>query len=158
MESTYFYEGPIGQYCLCETDGKLTRLWLGNRISMATPGKNIEETPLLREAHKQLNAYFNRELQTFDLPLFPQGTDFQLKVWNLLRDIPYGTTITYGEMARRTGDPKACRAVGSANGHNPLPIFIPCHRIMGAGGKLTGYTGGLDIKIKLLQIERIYLG
>ena len=94
-----------------------------------------------------------REQKQFDLPIAPEGTPFQLKIWKLLQEIPYGTTITYGELARRSGDIKASRAVGMANSRNPLPILIPCHRVIGSGGKLTGYTGGLNIKIGLLQIE-----
>jgi len=99
-------------------------------------------------------AYFAGELEAFDLPLAPQGTPFQLKVWQLLSDIPYGGTISYGELARRAGNPKASRAVGLANGSNPIPIIIPCHRVIGSNGKLTGYGGGLPIKEKLLALER----
>lgn len=109
--------------------------------------------PSIKEAHRQLTAYFAREQKQFDLPIAPEGTPFQLKIWKLLQEIPYGTTITYGELARRSGDIKASRAVGMANSRNPLPILIPCHRVIGSGGKLTGYTGGLNIKIGLLQIE-----
>jgi methylated-DNA-[protein]-cysteine S-methyltransferase len=88
------------------------------------------------------------------LPLAPQGTDFQLSVWNQLCRIPYGETISYGELARRIGNPKASRAVGLANGSNPIPIIIPCHRVIGSNGKLTGYGGGLLIKEKLLALEK----
>ena len=133
MKAIYKYDGPLGTYALEEQNGLLT--------------------PLLKEAHRQLTAYFAREQKQFDLPIAPEGTPFQLKIWKLLQEIPYGTTITYGELARRSGDIKASRAVGMANSRNPLPILIPCHRVIGSGGKLTGYTGGLNIKIGLLQIE-----
>jgi methylated-DNA-[protein]-cysteine S-methyltransferase len=106
------------------------------------------------EAIRQLRAYFAGELETFDLPLAPQGTVFQKNVWNNLCEIPYGQTISYGELARRIGNPNASRAVGLANGSNPIPIVIPCHRVIGANGKLTGYGGGLHIKEKLLALEK----
>jgi methylated-DNA-[protein]-cysteine S-methyltransferase len=108
----------------------------------------------LGEAVRQLRAYFAGELQAFDLPLAPQGTPFQLAVWKHLCEIPYGETISYGELARRIGNPNASRAVGLANGSNPIPIVIPCHRVIGSNGKLTGYGGGLPIKEKLLGLER----
>jgi methylated-DNA-[protein]-cysteine S-methyltransferase len=108
----------------------------------------------LGEAVRQLRAYFAGELQAFDLPLAPQGTPFQLAVWKHLCEIPYGETISYGELARRIGNPNASRAVGLANGSNPIPIVIPCHRVIGSNGKLTGYGGGLPIKDKLLGLER----
>jgi methylated-DNA-[protein]-cysteine S-methyltransferase len=106
------------------------------------------------EAVRQLQAYFAGQLETFDLALSPQGTPFQLAVWRLLCEIPYGQTISYGELARRLGNPNAARAVGLANGSNPIPIVIPCHRVIGSNGKLTGYGGGLPIKEKLLALER----
>ena len=123
MKAIYKYDGPLGTYALEEQNGLLTRLWLGNRMALLPGETEISETPLLKE------------------------------IWKLLQEIPYGTTITYGELARRSGDIKASRAVGMANSRNPLPILIPCHRVIGSGGKLTGYTGGLNIKIGLLQIE-----
>lgn len=155
MQAIYFYEGAIGRYGIQETDGQLTRLWVGDRIAFVPQQPERIETPLLREAKAQLEAYFERRLQKFSLPLFLQGTAFQLKIWKLLQDIPYGEIITYGEIAALSGHPKACRAVGRTNGQNPLPIFIPCHRVVGSGKKLVGYTGGLDIKIKLLEIEGV---
>ena len=153
MKAIYKYDGPLGTYALEEQNGLLTRLWLGDRMALLPGETEISETPLLKEAHRQLTAYFAREQKQFDLPIAPEGTPFQLKIWKLLQEIPYGTTITYGELARRSGDIKASRAVGMANSRNPLPILIPCHRVIGSGGKLTGYTGGLNIKIGLLQIE-----
>jgi methylated-DNA-[protein]-cysteine S-methyltransferase len=112
------------------------------------------ETPLLREAGLQLTQYFNGRRRDFDLPLNLRGTTFQIDVWQALRAIPYGQTKTYGQIAAEIGRPKACRAVGMANNKNPLPIFIPCHRVIGADGSLTGYGGGLTIKQKLLDLER----
>ncbi|HMJ21899.1 MAG TPA: methylated-DNA--[protein]-cysteine S-methyltransferase, partial [Terriglobales bacterium] len=108
----------------------------------------------LTETIRQLQAYFAGELENFNLPLAPEGTPFQKEVWQRLCDISYGQTISYGELARRIGNPKASRAVGLANGSNPIPIVIPCHRVIGSNGKLTGYGGGLPIKEKLLALER----
>lgn len=108
----------------------------------------------LGKAIAQMNAYFDGQLQDFDLVLAARGTDFRKIVWNELLRIPYGVTISYGELARRIGTPKASRAVGAANGANPLPIIVPCHRVIGANGTLTGFGGGLPIKQWLLQHER----
>jgi methylated-DNA-[protein]-cysteine S-methyltransferase len=102
----------------------------------------------------QLTEYFEGRRRAFELRLAPEGTPFQLRVWNALLEIPYGETISYGELAARIGDRSASRAVGLANGSNPLPIVIPCHRVIGSNGKLTGYGGGLAIKQQLLSLER----
>lgn len=153
MQSRYYYTGLIGTYAIEETDGKLTRMWVGDRINLIFDDVELRETPLLKEGRAQLDAYFAGQLKKFTLPLAPSGTAFQLRVWDILSALPYGETITYGQLAEKVGNPNASRAVGMANGRNPLPIFIPCHRVVGAGGKLTGYTGGLDIKEKLLRIE-----
>jgi methylated-DNA-[protein]-cysteine S-methyltransferase len=111
--------------------------------------------PVLVEATRQLRAYFAGELRDFDLPLAPAGTDFRRRVWDELRAIPYGGTTSYGTVARRLGLPTgASRAVGTANGANPIPIVVPCHRVVGADGTLTGYAGGLDRKRLLLDLER----
>ena len=106
-----------------------------------------------KETLAQLGAYFNGDLHHFDLPLAPEGTPFQLQVWDALQPIPYGETISYAELAEKIGNPHASRAVGAANGKNPLPIVIPCHRVIGSNGLLTGYTGGIHIKEALLAIE-----
>jgi methylated-DNA-[protein]-cysteine S-methyltransferase len=106
---------------------------------------------------KQLREYFAGQRADFDLPLAPEGTEFQRTVWRNLRDIPYGETISYGELAKRVGNPKASRAVGAANGQNPIPIVIPCHRVIGANGKLTGFGGGLPTKEALLALETKHL-
>ncbi len=108
----------------------------------------------LHEARVQLKAYFAGRLTEFDLPLAPQGTDFQQQVWLELLRIPYAATMSYGEIARRLGDPTASRAVGAANGRNPLPIVVPCHRVIGADGSLTGFGGGLPVKRFLLDHEQ----
>jgi len=108
----------------------------------------------LHEARHQLKAYFDGRLTEFDLPLAPQGTEFQQQVWLELLRIPYGSTATYGEIARRIGDPQAMRAVGAANGQNPLAIVVPCHRVVGSDGSLTGYGGGLGVKRYLLDLEQ----
>ena len=107
----------------------------------------------LAPARQQLTEYFAGTRQVFTVPLHPQGTAFQQSVWQALRHIPFGATTSYGELARRLGQPKAMRAVGAANGRNPLPIIVPCHRVIGADGSLTGYSGGLWIKQKLLALE-----
>lgn len=118
-------------------------------------GDRDDEHPLLRRAVDQLGAYFARELRSFDLPLAPRGSEFQTKVWAQLAMIPYGETASYGEIAHRLGHTNAAsRAVGLANGKNPIPIVIPCHRVIGANGSLTGYAGGLDRKQTLLTLEQ----
>ena len=144
------FETPFGPMAL-EGETALTRLWLPGTLPDLC-GKG-EETPLLRAAREALMAYFAGERRDFDLPLDPAGTDFQRAVWEALRAIPYGGTRTYGEIAAAVGRPKAVRAVGQANHVNPLPIFIPCHRVVGKGGALTGYAGGLDLKRALLALE-----
>jgi len=116
-----------------------------NRIS--------SEDQKVKKVFKQLQEYFKRERKGFDLPLEIIGTDFQKKVWDELTKIPYGETISYGELANRMGDKNLMRAVAAANGANPIPIIIPCHRVIGADGSLTGYGGGLDVKKKLLELE-----
>ena len=118
-------------------------------------GERADDDPLLRRAVEQLTAYFARNLKEFDLPLAPVGSAFQVKVWDQLRLISWGETASYGEIAHRLGHTNAAsRAVGLANGRNPIPIVIPCHRVIGANGSLTGYAGGLDRKQLLLQLEQ----
>jgi len=116
--------------------------------------QRADDDPILAEARRQLVAYFAGERQDFDLPLAPAGTAFQLQVWAALREIPYGQTISYGELARRIDNPQASRAVGLANGRNPISVIIPCHRVIGADGSLTGYGGGLPRKQLLLALEQ----
>ena len=111
------------------------------------------EEPLLVNCARQLAEYFSGARRVFDLPLHPVGTAFRMKVWAALQQIPYGQTITYGELARRVGNERGSRAVGGANHHNPISIIIPCHRVIGTDGSLTGYGGGLDMKEALLRLE-----
>ncbi len=148
-------ESPLGPLLLVADEAGLRSIEFvtGNRRVRINPEWR-EDIEQLREPIRQLRAYFGGELETFDLPLEPQGSPFQLAVWRRLCQIPYGETISYGELARRLGNPKASRAVGLANGTNPIPIVIPCHRVIGSNGKLTGYGGGLHIKEKLLALER----
>ena len=118
-------------------------------------GERADDDPLLREAARQLRAYFDRELKEFDLPLRPEGTPFQLRVWEQLQRIGYGETTSYGEIARRLGmNNGASRAVGMANGRNPIAIVIPCHRVVGSKGLLSGYAGGVERKQALLDLEQ----
>lgn len=140
---------PLGPYALEESEGAIIRV--GQTQEPLCP----PATPLLAEAARQLTAYFAGELRTFSLPLRPQGTAFQQRCWEALCKIPYGQTISYGEQARRIGKPGAARAVGGANRANPICILIPCHRVIGANGALTGYNGrsGVDTKAWLLAHE-----
>lgn len=134
----------------CEGEA-LTALYLPCR-PMGPAGT---ETPLLKRGREELLEYFRGKRRDFDLPLAPKGTLFQQKVWSELAKIPYGTVTTYGELAIRVGSPRACRAVGQANHSNPLPIFLPCHRVVGKKGALTGYAGGVELKQWLLRLEGV---
>jgi methylated-DNA-[protein]-cysteine S-methyltransferase len=148
-------DSPVGPLLLVADDGGLRRIdFVNGRTRVEADPRWHDDAEPLRETIRQLRAYFAGELETFDLALAPEGTPFQLAVWNRLREIPYGETISYGELARRLSNPNASRAVGLANGSNPIPIVIPCHRVIGSNGKLTGYGGGLPIKEKLLALER----
>ncbi len=150
-----YMKSPNGTILLARSDAGLTHINFQEGKHKVQPGVSWrrEDGPLL-EAIDQLRAYFDGTRQAFDLPLAPDGTSFQQKVWRALQKIPCGETITYGELAARIGRPTASRAVGAANGQNPLPIVIPCHRVIGADGKLTGYAGGLKIKKALLDHEQ----
>jgi methylated-DNA-[protein]-cysteine S-methyltransferase len=148
-------ESPVGRLLLAGDERGLwvIRFLAGTDFDEPAPAWR-ESTIALREAGRQLEAWFGRELRRFDLTLHPVGTEFQLSVWNALPSIPYGTTVSYRELARRIGRPAAVRAVGAANGANPLPIVLPCHRVIGSDGSLTGYGGGLPAKARLLAMER----
>ncbi len=122
-------------------------------ISFNKPNYRTQETPLIKRAFSELEEYFNGQRKTFDLPLKLEGTEFQKKVWQELIKIPYGKTISYKELATSVGNEKACRAVGLANNKNKIMIVIPCHRVIGSNGDLTGYAGGLNIKKQLLDLE-----
>jgi methylated-DNA-[protein]-cysteine S-methyltransferase len=148
-------ESPVGPLLLAADETGLRNIDFVNGRRTARPDPTWHEDPArLQEPARQLRAYFAGDLEAFDLPLSPSGTTFQLAVWGKLCEIPYGETISYGELARRIDNPNASRAVGLANGSNPIPIIIPCHRVIGSNGKLTGYGGGLPIKEKLLALER----
>jgi len=155
-EAAYTYlDSPIGALLLVADDQGLRRVDFPRNNRPAKPDAVwTEDRAPLKDTVRQLELYFAGRLEDFDLPLAPQGTPFQQTVWQRLCDIPYGETISYGELARRIGNPNASRAVGLANGSNPIPIIIPCHRVIGSNGKLTGYGGGLPIKEKLLALER----
>lgn len=139
---------PIGHIAICEEDGAICA------IDFTEGGLYPPATPLLAEAARQLNAYFDGTLTEFDLPIRMEGTAFRMQCWQALRTIPYGETISYGEQAKRIGNPKAVRAVGGANHRNPISIVVPCHRVIGADGSMTGYGGGVDRKTWLLDHER----
>jgi methylated-DNA-[protein]-cysteine S-methyltransferase len=141
---------PIGRLTLFSDGENLTGLKMGRTERVA--GARRDPAPF-ESISEQLDRYWNNELREFDVPLAMQGTDFQKKVWEGLRTIPYGETISYKELARRIGLPRAIRAVGQANNRNPIAIVVPCHRVIGANGSLTGYGGGLDKKEKLLALE-----
>jgi methylated-DNA-[protein]-cysteine S-methyltransferase len=148
-------ESPVGPLLLVADEKGLRRLeFVKGRAPVRLDPAWSEDAAPLQEAIRQLRAYFAGKLEKFDIPLVPEGTAFQLQVWKRLCEIPYGETISYGELARRVGNPKASRAVGLANGSNPIAIVIPCHRVIGSNGKLTGYGGGLPLKEKLLALER----
>ena len=145
----FFCPSPIGILTLTQQDDSIIRLDFPGVSMQGAP----EPTPLLLEACRQLREYFAGQRRSFQLPLAPQGTPFQQQVWQALAEIPYGETRTYGEIAEAIGRKGASRAVGAANHRNPLPIFIPCHRVIGANGSLTGYAGGLETKRFLLALE-----
>ncbi|GGK75656.1 MULTISPECIES: methylated-DNA--[protein]-cysteine S-methyltransferase [Streptomyces aurantiacus group] len=155
MKQHTVIDSPYGPLTLVATDGVLSGLYMTDQRhrppeeTFGTP----DDTPF-GETIDQLKAYFAGELKEFDLPLRLDGTPFQRTVWDQLRRIPYGETRSYGELADALGNPKASRAVGLANGRNPVGIIVPCHRVVGANGSLTGYGGGLDRKKRLLDFER----
>jgi methylated-DNA-[protein]-cysteine S-methyltransferase len=140
-------ETLIGPLLLSAEEGRLS----GIAFDSSAEARSTE--PLFLDAEAQLHAYFAGELERFELPLAPRGTAFQLSVWEALREVPYGSTTTYSGLAAALGRPSACRAVGAANGRNPLPVIVPCHRVIGAAGELTGYGGGLERKRLLLALE-----
>jgi methylated-DNA-[protein]-cysteine S-methyltransferase len=146
---------PIGPLRLVADDAGLREIYFeaGRHPRAPSESWQAHETEVLRETRAQLDAYFSGRLRAFDLPLAPRGSPFQLRVWRALLDVPYGTTCSYAEIARRLGSASATRAVGAANGRNPLPIVVPCHRVIGADNSLTGYGGGLAIKRFLLRLE-----
>ena len=155
--TTCFYtwlRSPVGPLLLAGSrDGLNYVSFSRGRHAVAVDPGWTEDGSLFQEATRQLREYFAGERKTFSLTLSPQGTDFQKAVWSALRKIPYGETISYKQLAERIGKPKAVRAVGAANGANPIPIIIPCHRVIGHDGSLTGFGGGLPLKKRLLELE-----
>lgn len=169
----HFYNTPIGTICIQNSETEILSLFLqdkpdeigdkdkkkihnNNLQTVGCEGIKRETSPLAKSAEKQLMEYLAGERKTFDLPLHIEGTVFQERVWRALLEIPYGETCTYAEIAKAVGNPKACRAVGSVNHKNPLMIFVPCHRVIGADGDLVGFGGGLAVKRYLLELERKY--
>jgi methylated-DNA-[protein]-cysteine S-methyltransferase len=149
-----YLDTPVGRLLLAREERDL-RLINFQRSRRPRPDPRWHESPdAFDDVVSQLTEYFAGQRQRFELPLAPEGTPFQQRVWRELQDIPYGVTISYGQLAARIGQPTASRAVGLANGSNPLAIVIPCHRVIGANGTLTGYGGGLPIKARLLALER----
>lgn len=149
-----FIESPVGKLFLAGTHHALTELQFASRLDPEHPRRDWPDTEVpFRDVIRQLRAYFARSLKVFDLPLDAGGTPFQGTVWNALRKIPHGTFISYKELAVRVGKPGAYRSVGAANSRNPISIIIPCHRVIGSGGQLTGYGGGLEAKRFLLELE-----
>jgi methylated-DNA-[protein]-cysteine S-methyltransferase len=153
-----FYESPIQTLRLVSDGRSLIGLYMMSEKHLLTPqGDWVEDGSVVPfpEAKQQLSAYFAGTLNEFDLPLQMQGTLFEQRIWEALKTIPYGLTMSYGELALQIGQPKASRAVGLANGRNPISIIVPCHRVIGANGKLTGYGGGIERKQWLLNHERL---
>lgn len=151
MSSVFFYETDLGIIGIRENNKAITDIY----FSKDNIDDNIEETDLIKECFKQLKEYFEGSRREFDLPIEMNGTQFQKKIWKELLKIPYGETRSYKDIAISIGNEKACRAIGMANNKNHIPIIIPCHRVIGSNGKLVGYAGGIDIKEKLLNIEKI---
>lgn len=156
-----YCDSPVGRLLLTANDDALTGVLFsdGRRVpAIEADWRERSDHPVLRAAARQLDEYFSGRRKAFDLPLAPEGTPFQRDVWEALRAIPYGETQSYGDVARRIGRPKAVRAVGAANGANPISIVVPCHRVIGADGSLTGYGGGLPRKKRLLALEQAASG
>lgn len=148
-------DSPIGELLLVGDGHALTGLFMLDDRSGAVGAHWRADPGLFTEVERQLRAYFAGELRVFDVPLAPRGTDFQREVWRALTSIPYGTTSTYGKIAADVGRPAASRAVGMANGRNPISLIVPCHRVIGSNGTLTGYGGGLHRKEYLLTLETV---
>lgn len=155
MYFDYFQTGLIGTLTLVADEDGLRHIDFQTEKNPITIGADWQREPAyFVPVKEQLTAYFNRELEQFHLPLAPVGTPFQIKVWEALRAIPYGVLVSYKSIAEAVGNPKAVRAVGAANGKNPIPIIIPCHRVIGSDGSLTGFGGGLETKQRLIDLER----
>ena len=147
------YRSPVGTLSIVATPDALVSVWFGEVLAKGFEQAEENRNEIIRLTIKQLEEYFAGKRTSFDIPVAPIGTEFQKQVWKSLNEIPFGKTATYGDQALKLGKPSASRAVGAANGKNPIPIIIPCHRVIGADGSLTGFSGGLDIKKKLLRLE-----
>lgn len=159
MSVTYYsyYDSPVGSLLLAGDGSRLELISFSTGRATRLPSADwMRRNDAFKPVKQQLAAYFAGELLEFTLALSPKGTDFQLAVWTALGNIPYGETCSYGDIANRIGKPEASRAVGAANGQNPLPIVIPCHRVIGSNGALVGFGGGLDCKQFLLRHEQAY--
>jgi methylated-DNA-[protein]-cysteine S-methyltransferase len=159
MRSHTVMDSPVGPLTLVAVDGTLAGLYMQQQRHR--PDAEVfgeRDDAALTDVVRQVREYFDGRRRSFDVPLTLRGTPFQLQVWGVLREIPYGETMSYGELAARLGRPGAARAVGMANGRNPISIIVPCHRVVGADGSLTGYGGGLDRKEHLLAFERDLVG
>lgn len=150
------YDSPVGVLTLVASDTGLQAVWWPDDVRALPLGERDDAHPVLQLAVTQLQEYFAGKRREFTVPLAAAGTPFQQSAWKVLQEIPYGRTITYGEQARRLGDPAKARAVGAANGRNPVSIIVPCHRVVGASGALTGFAGGMDAKHWLLEFERAH--
>jgi len=147
----YFYKTPIGRLQIFSDSEYITRI---SFFEKKMQGAIEKETPLIKRMYSELEEYFAGKRKSFDVPVKPEGTSFQQSTWDALLKIPHGETRSYKQIAEMIGKPAACRAVGMANNRNPIPIVIPCHRVVGANGDLTGYAGGLEVKRKLLGLEK----
>lgn len=151
MKSMFFFNTAIGKIAIAEDGRAITSLCLPQ--DMPPAGAIVQKTGLLVEAEQQLHSYLSGRRRAFDLPLDPQGSEFMRAVWRSLQSIPYGQTRSYRDVAESLNNPRACRAVGAACRKNPIPVFIPCHRVISQDGNLTGYRGGLSVKEHLLKLE-----
>lgn len=152
MENGYCYNTAIGKVVIVEKDNFITKVYMGEDLPSYV---RKYDSDLIKSTFKELEEYLEGNRKEFDLPLKPEGTEFQEKVWKALQQIPYGETNSYKDIAIKVGNEKAARAVGMANNKNPILILIPCHRVIGANGKLVGYACGIDIKKRLLELEGV---
>jgi methylated-DNA-[protein]-cysteine S-methyltransferase len=154
MKSVFYYDYPVGPVGIIEEDGAVAGVFFRYKKQPDVCAAAIAETPLIKKTAAQLGEYFEHRRKVFDLPLLLRGTGFQAAVWKALQTIPYGETRSYKDIAVLAGNPKACRAAGMANHRNPIAIIVPCHRVIGSDGSLTGYASGLANKRYLLELER----
>jgi len=154
MKRKGYYKSPLGMICIEEEDHFIVGLYFVENMDEGLDAKEIAENIILEKAGQQLEEYFSGKRKEFTLPVRLEGTDFQVKVWQALRTIPYGETRSYGDIAKQIGNPKAARAIGNANNKNHILLLVPCHRVIGADGSLVGFGAGLAVKRYLLDLER----